>query len=102
MSTISSNDMSEQLVDVNHDGDAPERLRFTGKQITWAPGIEIYVTLAGHVLVVFEDGYEKFADAEAYSEWVSMPGRNGRPRDEEEALAYAAAELGQPRVTDID
>jgi hypothetical protein len=94
--------MVQQLVDTSDRySDSAERLRFTGKEIAGGFGIAVYLTAAGQVLMVEEDGYETFADREAFSEWIYDAFRNNLGQDSEQALTEAAAELGLPRVTDI-
>ena len=96
--------MTEQLVDVGSrfSDNPPERLRFTGKELARGDGIEIYLTTAGQVLAVGEEYYDTYEDAEAFAEMVSDPSRGSWGRDGEMALGAAAAELGLPRVVDID
>lgn len=86
------------------DSDGPVWLRFTGKPVGGdaLAGIVIYLTDAGAVIVVEEEGYSRLDSAEDFGHWVEDPHRNNLGRPAEQVLREALLELGQPRVIEID
>ena len=75
-------------------------LRFTGENLGgYDP--ETYLTDAGAVILVFEEGWQKFETREEFGEWVNNPHRNMLPASTERELSKTAAYLGLPIVVEL-
>ena len=85
------------------DSDGPVWLRFTGKPVGGdaLAGIVIYLTDAGAVIVVEEEGYSRL-DSAGLRPLGGDPHRNNLGRPAKQVVREALLELGQPRVIEID
>jgi hypothetical protein len=74
--TSSTEEFTQQNVETIID-DEQAILCFDGRQLAGGCSVEVYEHTNGAIIVVFpEDGYERYADAEAFGVWFSSKHRN--------------------------
>lgn len=94
--------MTLQTVDIEGEvGDAPRRLRFTGKHISSGDGLGVYLTNEGKVILADDEDYTVFDDVEEFSTWVADERRDNLGQHQEEVITDAVAGVGGREVIDL-